>query len=86
MTGLELGLDVINLREQVYGLIQFTDATSILDIGCGTGYDLSRFGEFCGPNGTIIGIDTSHLFIRKAKQKSGNDSRLRFIQQNRMDV
>jgi len=73
------GPDVVKLREQIHSLIRFGTTISILDIGCGYGDDLIRFGERCGADATFTGIDSARKPITKAREKTRNDPRFTFI-------
>lgn len=73
------GPDNRDLREKVYSLIPFETTSSILDIGCGTGYDLVRFGERCGPGAALTGIDSSIKALTVAREKTRDDPRFTII-------
>jgi ubiquinone/menaquinone biosynthesis C-methylase UbiE len=79
MSESEWGSDVVGLREQIYTLIRFRYDISILDIGCGSGYDLIRLGEQCGENATLVGIDFAPKLIEQARKKTQNDPRYMFF-------
>jgi ubiquinone/menaquinone biosynthesis C-methylase UbiE len=66
------------MREYIYSLLDLHDAASLLDIGCGDGYDLLRIGSMVGKEVRLIGIDTSSEAIEKAVSYTGGDSRYSF--------
>lgn len=45
------------MREYVYSLIDLEGVHSVLDLGCGKGYDLRRIGEMIGPDARLVGVD-----------------------------
>lgn len=51
------GSDVIEMRNYIYSLINFDNAGSVLDAGCGKGYDLIQFKQRCDDKTNLIGID-----------------------------
>ncbi len=73
------GSDVVGIREKVYSLIRFSDAPSILDIGCGNGSDLIRLGEQCSKNSRLTGIDSSAKAVEIAAEKIRNDPRFTLV-------
>lgn len=79
MPEIVMGSDVIKLRTQIYSLIRLSQTASILDIGCGYGYDLISLGERCGENAKLIGIDSAFKPVKRAREKTQNDPRFTFI-------
>jgi ubiquinone/menaquinone biosynthesis C-methylase UbiE len=41
---------------------------TILDIGCGTGFDLINAGHLTGPGGKVCGIDLTPEMVKKARE------------------
>jgi protein-L-isoaspartate O-methyltransferase len=37
--------DVVDMLQSIYGLLDLEDASNILDIGCGDGYDLWQISK-----------------------------------------
>jgi len=72
------GPDTIKMRKYIYSLLDLRKASSLLDIGCGDGYDLHRIGQMAGKEARLIGIDTSSEAIDKAVSYTGEDSRYSF--------
>ena len=54
------------LRHEIGSLIK--PGESVLDVGCGPGWNYEHFGEF-GPQVDYTGMDYSERFIRVAKQR-----------------
>jgi ubiquinone/menaquinone biosynthesis C-methylase UbiE len=72
--------DNMKLREQLYSFIDLERSKTILDLGCGIGYDLKNIGELTVRNDIqFIGIDSSKDRINSAKDFVGNDLRYEFI-------
>ena len=55
------------------------DFLSILEVGCGTGYNLTRLAR-CFPNAKLTGIDTSEDMLSVARKKTFPEpSKVEFI-------
>jgi len=66
------------MRNYIYSLIDFNNLGTILDIGCGDGYDLIEIGKHANDNTSLIGLDVIEESIEKAKLKTDTDSRFSF--------
>ncbi|MFN2362923.1 MAG: methyltransferase domain-containing protein [Halarsenatibacteraceae bacterium] len=66
------------MRNYIYSLIDFADVDSILDIGCGDGYDLFEIGKKADKKTKLIGLDVMEEAIEKAKVNADKDSRFSF--------
>lgn len=51
---------------------------SVLDVGCGTGAITRGIAEAVGPNGRVVGIDSSQSLIEKSRQTHGSVPGLTF--------
>ena len=71
--------NVIKMREFIYSLIDVKPQMSILDIGCGSGYDLGRISERVDRNSSLYGLDLSEKSILAAKKEYNSDPRFRFL-------
>ncbi|MGO4547846.1 methyltransferase domain-containing protein [Paenibacillus sp. 2TAB23] len=72
----------IRMREFIYSLIDIKPNITILDLGCGQGYDLSRISELVDDGSRLFGIDSIESSIIKAKKNYEQDSRINFITHN----
>jgi SAM-dependent methyltransferase len=43
----------------------------VLDVGCGLGPTTRRLGELVGPDGVVIGVDSSPPFVAEAERRGG---------------
>lgn len=68
----------IKMREFLYALIDVKPEMSILDLGCGTGYDLQQISELVDGKSSMYGIDLSEESISVAKQQCESDPRFQF--------
>jgi SAM-dependent methyltransferase len=68
---------VDGLQEFLCSLLDLCQAESILDIGCGSGSDLLKFGELA-TKASLIGLDSSQQAIDAASSLSAGDSRFTF--------
>ena len=66
------------MRNYIYSLIDFNNLETILDIGCGDGYDLIEIGKHANDNTSLMGLDFMEESIEKAKLKTDTDSRFSF--------
>jgi len=72
--------DNIKLRKYLYSLIDLGQPKTVLDLGCGDGYDLKYMGKLTERSDIkFIGIDSSKDKINIAKDSVGNDDRYGFI-------
>ena len=72
--------DNIKLRKYLYSLIDLGQPKTVLDLGCGDGYDLKCMGKLTERSDIkFIGIDSSKDKINIAKDSVSNDERYRFI-------
>ena len=55
------------IKTKTYTLLKLSEATSVLEIGCGVGNDVYRMALRLPPKGHIIGIDSSTFMIEKAQ-------------------
>ena len=55
-------------KEQSYRLLDIQPGDTVLDAGCGLGYDARRMAELVTNSGQVIGIDASHGLIREASR------------------
>jgi ubiquinone/menaquinone biosynthesis C-methylase UbiE len=53
------------------------DGDRVLDLGCGTGYNLPLLLEAVGPTGTVVGIDASATMLARASRRA--DHRVRLV-------
>jgi ubiquinone/menaquinone biosynthesis C-methylase UbiE len=67
------------MREFIYSLITIKSGMTVLDLGCGQGYDLFRISELADQDSQFIGIDSIEGSVTKAREKYGCDSRMTII-------
>lgn len=53
-----------------YRMLNIGKGSTVLDIGCGTGDDVLALAELVGPDGKVVGIDSSKSLIEEAGQRS----------------
>ncbi len=70
--------DVVEMLEYVYGLLDLRGATSILDVGCGDGYDVHQISKRADGTCRFWGIDSSPRAIQSASEVTGWDGRFTF--------
>jgi SAM-dependent methyltransferase len=52
----------------------------VLDIGCGTGYNLARLRQLAVPFGTYLGVDLSPAMLAIAREEHAGEPRSRFVE------
>lgn len=75
----ELPSDMLAMRDYIYSLMDLEGVRSVLDLGCGKGYDLRRIGETVGPDARLVGVDSSQKALDAAKAEVGDDPRFEFM-------
>lgn len=56
-------------RRRLHELIGPLPATSIVDVGCGTGLNFAGLRDLVGPGGHVIGIDASPSMLAAARRR-----------------
>ncbi|MFC5528309.1 methyltransferase domain-containing protein [Cohnella yongneupensis] len=72
----------VRMREFIYSLITINPKLTILDLGCGQGYDLFRISQLMDNESKLFGMDTNQKSIIKANENYGQDTRMNFIHHN----
>jgi ubiquinone/menaquinone biosynthesis C-methylase UbiE len=49
----------LNIRARAISRLELTPGDKVLEVGCGTGRNLSRLVETVGPTGEVLGVDCS---------------------------
>lgn len=52
-----------------YELLNVKSGETVLDLGCGAGDDLVRFGQFAGASGRVVGVDINEAMIATARER-----------------
>ena len=77
--------DLVALERPIYrgprlagiARLQLQPGDRVLDLGCGTGYNLPLLLAAVGPTGTVVGIDASATMLARASHRA--DHRVRLI-------
>lgn len=56
-------------KEVAIGLLGLRSGSKVLDVGCGTGFDLARMAPLVGPDGQICGIDLNNESVAVSKAR-----------------
>ena len=54
-------------KQQSYELLRLGQGETVLDAGCGIGFDVYRMADLVGEGGRVVGVDNSRAFIDKAR-------------------
>lgn len=57
-----------------YTLLNLNESETILDLGCGTGFDAIRMAKVKGGEGKVFGLDLDPKFIAHAKEAQAEDN------------
>jgi ubiquinone/menaquinone biosynthesis C-methylase UbiE len=55
------------IKEESYRMLDLHDGSSVLEAGCGVGFDALRLAGRVGMGGSVTGIDLSETMIRQAE-------------------
>ncbi|HEY3332424.1 MAG TPA: methyltransferase domain-containing protein [Capsulimonadaceae bacterium] len=68
----------ISIREYILSFADWSSASSVLDLGCGDGYDLRQIAWLAGSSAMLVGLDSSHSAIDSARALTSGDNRFSF--------
>lgn len=57
-------------KEASFRLLKIKEGFSILDVGCGLGFDVISMGRMVGSSGRVVGLDFSKTVISEARSRS----------------
>jgi SAM-dependent methyltransferase len=57
-------------RAEIMDGLRMTEGHSVLDVGCGVGYDSRLFAERVGPGGRVVGVDLSEIMLAEAIRRT----------------
>jgi len=60
----------LNIRARAISRLELTPGDKVLEVGCGTGRNLSRLVETVGPTGEVLGVDCCDAILAKATELS----------------
>lgn len=58
------------IKQRAIAAMQLKVGATALEVGCGTGEDAERLGEWVGETGTVVAIDISQRMLAEAKRRS----------------
>jgi arsenite methyltransferase len=70
--------DVMRRRRLVYEALGASPGERILDVGCGPGFYVRELLDQVGPEGSVVGIDTSPQMLAVAAHRSEGHPNVRF--------
>jgi len=65
--------------KNIFGMIDITYGSRVMDVGCGTGVLFPIIEEYIGPQGTLIAVDTSDKMIEEAKERYKHFTNIQYI-------
>jgi SAM-dependent methyltransferase len=66
------------MRSFLHSLVEWSSVDSVLDLGCGKGYDLFEMAKLTNPNTRLVGLDSEKRSIEEAQAKAKTDQSGRF--------
>jgi len=57
-------------KRRTYGMMAVKPGDAVLDVGCGTGADVTALAEIVGPGGRAVGVDHSRELLREARERA----------------
>ena len=67
--------DALAMRRWLCGLLDWREASAVLDVGCGDGGDLRRIAALAPPSARLVGVDSSAKAIEAARAATASDAR-----------
>lgn len=64
-----LGVRLDHYRNRAVQSLDLPTGQTVVDLGCGTGLNLSRLVHAVGPSGRVIGVDLTDAMLQKAEQR-----------------
>ena len=58
------------LRRKAVSLLELHHGDTVVDLGCGSGFNLIALAEAVGPTGHVIGVDLSTGMLRRARARA----------------
>lgn len=59
---------ILEQKRRAAALLRLRPGDRVLDLGCGTGHDALRLAERVGPDGSVVGVDSSAAMIETARR------------------
>jgi len=57
-------------KRRTYGMMGVAPGDAVLDVGCGTGADVTALAEIVGPRGRAVGVDHSRELLGEARERA----------------
>lgn len=67
------------VREFLYSLLDWSQVYSVLDLGCGNGYDLRQIARLAPDECRLVGVDTKLSAVETARAEVRGDKRFAFL-------
>ncbi|MDB5031648.1 methyltransferase domain-containing protein [Mucilaginibacter sp.] len=76
----ETGRFLKTLKEYSYNPFTNISEGTVIDLGCGTGMDVSNLGKLLGDKVTIVGIDHDETMLNKGRSSYSDQANVQFLQ------
>ncbi len=60
-------------KRRTFDLLEVSEGSSVLDVGCGTGDDARELAKRVGESGRVIGLDSSEALLGEARRRAEAD-------------
>lgn len=76
----------VEMKLQRHDLLHISPGQRVLDVGCGQGIDVRLLASRVGPEGEVVGIDSSETMLEAARERTEDTSNIRFESGDAMDL
>ena len=77
---------MLPLKQRSYAIIDASEGSQVLDIGCGPGSDTVALGHIVGERGKVVGVDNDAEMIMLADQRAATEGVAGWVEHHTVDA